>query len=139
SSLRSFTGLTRVLYWTRLKVEMLTLRPVASHRFIDSWGTRVVEECLSPMGNPSIPPRNLYHQFILTEPQKGRRIQSTIEQGRTLLENSQYDEARRLFLQTLSSCPYAIPALNNLAFISLRESDNTRALNIIDEVLRIDP
>lgn len=91
------------------------------------------------MVSPSVPPRNPYHEFMLSQPDKGRKVLSTISQGRSFLESGRHDEARRALLQALSLCPHAIPALNNLAYIALREGDNARALNIIDEVLQIDP
>lgn len=91
------------------------------------------------MASPSVPPRSPYHQFILSQPDEGKRVLLSIDQGRGLLENGKYNEARRTFLHTLSIYPHAVPALNNLAFISMRENDNTRALNILDQVLGIDP
>lgn len=84
------------------------------------------------------PVRSPYHDFILSQPNDAKRVLSLIENGRALLENGQNDEARRLFLQALSIYPHAIPALNNLALISIREGDYVRALNIIDEVLQCD-
>lgn len=91
------------------------------------------------MVSPAVPPRNVYHEFMLSQPAKGRKVLATISQGRAFLENGQHDEARRALLQALNICPHAIPALNNLAYIALRESDNARALNIIDQVLQIEP
>src|SRR5690606_41365889 len=101
--------------------------------------SRFGKECLPIMVSPSVPPRNPYHEFMLSQPDKGRKVLSTISQGRSFLESGRHDEARRALLQALSLCPHAIPALNNLAYIALREGDNARALNIIDEVLQIDP
>lgn len=91
------------------------------------------------MKDETVPVRSPYHKFILSQPKEAKRVQSLVESGRRLLESGQNDEARRLFIQALSVYPLTIPALNNLAFIALREGDTGRALDVVHEVLDCDP